>query len=72
MAIYRQTSGQCESKDGIYMKKGAAVETVSTIWKKAQNGLVKIYDYINNCIAGGWWQYGHGWQHGTGWREKRK
>lgn len=33
-------------------------------------GAVIIWEAISNCIAGGWWQHGHGWQHGIGWREK--
>ena len=31
-----------------------------------------IYSAVRACIAGGWWQHGHGWQHGTGWGERRR
>ena len=30
-----------------------------------------IYSAVRGCIAGGWWQHGHGWQHGTGRGERR-
>lgn len=33
-------------------------------------GARTLWEAVRNCIAGGWWQHGHGWIHGTGWREK--
>ena len=29
-----------------------------------------IWQAVRNCLAGGWWQHGHGWEYGHGWREK--
>ena len=34
-------------------------------------GARTLWEAVSNCIAGGWWQSGHGWLHGTGWREKK-
>lgn len=31
-----------------------------------------IWEAISNCLAGGWWQHGHGWQHGIGWKQNHK
>lgn len=31
-----------------------------------------MWEAISNCIAGGWWQSGHGWQSGIGWGHKHK
>ena len=51
---------------------------VSKIWigdkpvAALYRGAVKIWEAISSCIAGGWWQHGHGWQHGTGWGERRR
>lgn len=30
-----------------------------------------VWEAVSNCIAGGWWQHGHGWIHGTGWGERK-
>ena len=35
-------------------------------------GAKLVWEAISNCIAGGWWQHGHGWQYGTGWGQKHK
>lgn len=31
-----------------------------------------IWEAVRNCLAGGWWQHGHGWDYGTGWGSNRK
>lgn len=31
-----------------------------------------IWEAVSNCLAGGWWQHGHGWDYGTGWGANRK
>lgn len=35
-------------------------------------GAKLVWEAISNCIAGGWWQHGHGWQYGIGWGQKHK
>lgn len=31
-----------------------------------------LWEAVSNCIAGGWWQHGHGWLYGTGWNQLNK
>lgn len=45
-------------------------EVVSALYLGVKNGAVRIWENISNCIAGGWWQHGHGWQYGIGWGQK--
>ncbi|MDE6079843.1 MAG: hypothetical protein K2G35_07245 [Duncaniella sp.] len=35
-------------------------------------GAKRLWEAVSNCIAGGWWQRGHGWQHGIGWGANRR
>lgn len=37
-----------------------------------KRGVILLWEAISNCIAGGWWQRGHGWQYGIGWSQKHK
>ncbi|WP_279093898.1 MFS transporter [Muribaculum intestinale] len=31
-----------------------------------------VWQALRDCIAGGWWQHGHGWSRGTGWCRSRR
>lgn len=43
---------------------------ISALYIGTTNGLKLLWEAISNCIAGGWWQHGHGWQYGIGWSQK--
>lgn len=44
---------------------------IASVYLGAKQGAILLWEAISNCIAGGWWQHGHGWQHGIGWYQKR-
>ena len=46
--------------------------SIASVYMGAKNGAILLWEAISNCIAGGWWQHGHGWQYGIGWSQKHK
>lgn len=42
-------------------------KAVSALYIGTKKGFILIWEAVSNCIAGGWWQHGHGWDYGTGW-----
>lgn len=44
---------------------------IASLYLGAKQGAILIWEAISNCLAGGWWQHGHGWQYGIGWYQKQ-
>lgn len=44
---------------------------VSSVYLGIKKGALLLWEAISNCLAGGWWQDGHGWQYGIGWSQKQ-
>ncbi len=44
--------------------------SIGAVYLGAKQGAILLWEAISNCLAGGWWQHGHGWQYGIGWYQK--